>query len=333
MKSIGTKKGNLRIGFIILLSIVIIITFIGLFSLREKSLVLQGEVEATEVRVSGKVPGRIQELRVKEGASVMKGDTLVFIDSPEIEAKQRQALAAQGMAQAQLMKARKGARQETIAGAYEQWQKALAGVELAEKSYNRTQNLYQKGVVAAQKRDEAEANYKAAEATAKAALSQYEMTVNGTETEDKTAASEMVNRAKGAVDEVASYLSEITLTAPLSGEISDIFPQVGELTGAGTPIMNITNLDDIWVTFNIREDLLSKITIGKKMPATIPALDNLKVNLEVDYMKVMASYANWKATKVSGQYDAKTFEIRARPLSKVEGLRPGMTVLVEWNNL
>lgn len=327
------KKGNLLIGFIILLSVVVLITLIGLFALRTPPLVLQGEAEATEVRVSGKLPGRILELKVKVGMQVNKGDTLVIIDSPEINAKLQQAQAAEDAAKAQNMKAIKGARKEQIAGAYEMWQKALVGVDLAKKSYNRVQNLYDKGVLPAQKRDEAEANYRAAEATAKAAQSQYDMALNGADKEDKEAALALVNRAKGAVAEVQAYLPERQLTAPISGEISDIFPKTGELVGTGSPIMTIVDLNDAWVTFNVREDLLSKITMGSTLPAKVPALGNAEVNLEVYYIKAMATYADWKATKVAGQYDSKTFEVRARPASKVEGLRPGMTVLVEWAKL
>lgn len=327
------KQGNLLIGFIILLSAIVIITLIGLFALRKEPVVLQGEAEATEVRVSGKLPGRILQLNYKEGDKVQKGDTLVYIDSPEISAKLQQALAAEDAAKAQNSKAIRGARSEQITGAYEQWQKALVGVDLAKKSYDRVQNLYDKGVVPAQKRDEAEANYNAAVATARAAKSQYDMAVNGADVEDKEAAQAMVNRAKGAVAEVESYLPERSLTAPISGEISDIFPKEGELVGTGSPIMNIVDLSDAWITFNVREDLLSKIEMGKQMPATVPALGNKNVTLEVYYIKAMASYADWKATKVSGQYDSKTFEVRARPTEKVENLRPGMTVLVKWDNL
>lgn len=327
------KKGNLLIGFIILLSVVILITLIGVFALRKQPLILQGEAEATEVRVSGKLPGRILELRYKEGMPVQKGDTLVIIDSPEINAKLMQAQAAEDAAQAQNAKAIKGARSEQITGAYEQWQKALVGVDLAKKSYDRVQNLFDKGVMPAQKRDEAKANYDAAVATAKAAKSQYDMAKNGAENEDKEAALAMVNRAKGAVAEVESYLPERYLTAPISGEISDIFPKLGELVGTGSPIMNIVDLSDTWITFNVREDLLSKIQMGKEMQATVPALGNTNITLQVYYIKPMASYADWKATKVSGQYDSKTFEVKAKPTTKVENLRPGMTVLVEWEKL
>lgn len=327
------KKGNLLIGFAILLAMVVVLTLIGLFALRKEPIVLQGQVEASVVRVSGKVAGRILDFTVREGDKVSIGDTLVLIDSPEVNARLRQAMAAEDAAKAQSVKAVKGARKEVVAGAYEQWQKALVGLELAKKSFDRVQNLFNKGVVPAQKCDEAQANYQAAEASAKAAQSQYDMAKNGAELEDKESAAALLDRARGAVDEVSSYVQEASLLAPISGEVSDVFLKKGELVGAGAPIMNLVDLDDSWVVFNVREDLLSKLTMGKQFQARVPALNNELIGLHVSYIKAMASYANWKATKVSGQYDSKTFEVRARPVVKVKELRPGMTVLVDWEKL
>jgi len=294
---------------------------------------LQGQAEATEVRVSGKVPGRIEKFLVSEGMTVNKGDTLVLIDSPELDAKLMQANSAEDAARAQNQKAIKGARSEQIAGAYELWQKAEVGVSLAEKTYNRVQNMFAEGVMPAQKRDEAEANYQAAVATSKAAKSQYVMALNGAEKEDKLAAIALVNRAKGAVSEVESYLSETMLVAPVSGEVSDVFPKQGELVGSGAPIMNIVDLNDMWVVFNIREDLLANIKVGKEIDAVVPALGNISVKLKVNYIKAMASYATFKATKTNGGFDVKSFEVRAVPVLQIEGLRPGMSLMVDYGKL
>ena len=294
---------------------------------------LQGQAEATEVRVSGKVPGRIEKFLVSEGMTVNKGDTLVLIDSPELDAKLMQANSAEDAARAQNQKAIKGARSEQIAGAYELRQKAEVGVSLAEKTYNRVQNMFAEGVMPAQKRDEAEANYQAAVATSKAAKSQYVMALNGAEKEDKLAAIALVNRAKGAVSEVESYLSETMLVAPVSGEVSDVFPKQGELVGSGAPIMNIVDLNDMWVVFNIREDLLANIKVGKEIDAVVPALGNISVKLKVNYIKAMASYATFKATKTNGGFDVKSFEVRAVPVLQIEGLRPGMSLMVDYGKL
>jgi HlyD family secretion protein len=333
MKTINKRHSGMLIAFISLLSVIAVVSIIGWIVLKPGPIILQGQAEANEVRVSGKVPGRIEKFLVSEGSTINKGDTLVVLNSPELQAKLLQATSAEDAANAQNHKAIKGARSEQIAGAYELWQKAEVGVKLSEKTFIRVQNMFSEGVVPAQKRDEAEANYQAAIATSKAAKSQYDMALNGAENEDKLAAAAMVNRAKGAVSEVESYISETMLVSPISGEISDIFPKQGELVGSGAPIMNIVNLSDMWVVFNIREDMLSNIKIGKEFQAKVPALGNKTVNLKVNYIKAMASYATFKATKINGGFDVKTFEVRAVPVVPVEGLRPGMSLMVDYGTL
>lgn len=323
------KNKDLRIGLIALLVVVVIIFIIGLIINRPEPTIIQGEVVASEVRISGKVPGRIDKFFYEEGAQVKIGDTLVLIDSPELAAKMEQASAAENAASAQNKKAHKGARKELILGAFEMWQKAKVGLDIAKVSFDRVQRLYEKGVIPAQKRDEAEAQYKAALATANAAKSQYDMAMNGAESEDKEAAMALVDRAKGAVNEVKSYLSETILLSPINGEISEVYPKRGELVGTGAPIMSIVDLNDIWFTFNIREDLLGDLKMGKVFNVKVPALNNKVVEVKVTYIKALASYATWKATKTTGQFDVKTFEVRARPTSKIADLRPGMTAIFE----
>lgn len=325
------KKQNkeLRVGLMGLIAVLILVFIIGLYVYKPEPVILQGEAVASEVRISGKIPGRIKEFRGEEGSSVQAGDTLVIIDSPELDAKLDQATSAEDAAWAQNKKANKGARKELILGAYEMWQKSLVGVDITKKSFDRVQRLYDKGVLPAQKRDEVEAQYKAALATASAAKSQYDMAMNGAEAEDKEAAMALVNRAKGAVKEVESYLRETTLTSPIDGEISEIYPKRGELVGTGAPIMSIVDMNDIWFSFNVREDLLGSMKLGSTFKVKIPALNNQEVEVKISYLKALASYATWKATKTSGQFDVKTFEVRARPTQKVADLRPGMTALVE----
>ncbi len=330
MKTQNKRHSGMLIAFLTLLLVIAVISFVGWLVLKPEPILLQGQAEANEVRVSGKVPGRIDKFLVSEGMTVNKGDTLVLINSPELNAKLMQATSAEDAANAQNQKANKGARAEQIAGAFELWQKAEVGVMLAEKTFTRVQNMYNEGVVPAQKRDEAEASLQAAVATSKAAKSQYDMAINGAEKEDKLAALAMVNRAKGAVSEVESYLSETMLVSPINGEVSDVFPKQGELVGSGAPIMNIVDLSDIWVVFNIREDLLSKIKIGTEFSATVPALGDKTVKLKVNYIKAMASYATFKATKNNGGFDVKSFEVRAKPVVPVEGLRPGMSLMVDY---
>lgn len=333
MKTINKSHSGMLTAFSTLLLVIAAVSVIGWIVLKPEPIMLQGQAEATEVRVSGKIPGRIDKFMVSEGMTVNKGDTLVLINSPELHAKLMQANSAKDAASAQNQKAIKGARAEQIVGAYELWQKAEVGVRLAEKTYNRVQNMFAEGVMPAQKRDEAEANYQAAIATSKMAKSQYDMATNGAQDEDKLAAMALVNRAKGAVSEVESYLSETMLVSPISGEVSDVFPKQGELVGSGAPIMNIVDLNDMWVVFNIREDMLSNIKVGKEIEAFVPALGNKSVKLKVNYIKAMASYATFKATKTNGGFDVKSFEVRAKPIEIIEGLRPGMSLMVDYEKL
>ena len=306
------------------------VAVIGNLSLHQEPEIIEGQVEVSEYRVSSKVPGRILELRVKEGDYVNAGDTLAIIDAPEVRAKMTQARSAENAASAMDEMANNGARKEQIRAANALLQQAKAGLEIAQKSYNRVQRLFDEGVMSAQKRDEAFANYKAYEAQVKAAQSQYDMAVNGARMEEKKAAAAQVDRAKGAVDEVNSYIHETMQTAQMAGEVSDIFPKVGELVGTGSPIMSISLMDDLWGTFNVREDQLNGMTVGSTITAFVPAFKK-EVRMKVYYVKDQGTYAVWKATKSNGQYDLKTFEVKARPIDKIEGLRPGMSLIIKQN--
>ena len=328
MKEAKESNRNLQVALIGLATVVVIVFIIGWYVYKPAPIVIQGSAEVDEVRVSGKVPGRILQLYAEEGQYVNAGDTLVRIDSPEVRAKLAQANAAKSAAMAQQQKATKGVRSETIEGAYEMWQKAEIGVDITKKSYDRVERLFQKGVVTEQKRDEVEAKYKAAVATAAAAKSQHTMAKNGAQKEDKLSAVALVDKAKGAIAEVEAFLAETVLISPISGEISEVFPAAGELVASGSPIMNIVNMSDIWFSFNVREDLLADLKMGNEMEVTIPAL-NQKVTLKITYIKALASYATWKATKATGQFDAKTFEVRATPTAPIKDLRPGMSAIME----
>jgi len=326
--SAKTQHNNILLAIIGFIAVVIIVALIGFFTLGRDPEVMQGQVEVSEYRVSSKVPGRILEIRVKEGDYVKVGDTLAILDAPDVRAKMEQAQGAESAAAALEMKARNGARKEQIQGAFQVLQQAKAGLEIAEKSYKRVQRLFDEGVMSAQKRDEAFAQYKAYEAQAKAAQSQYDMAVNGARQEDKLAAQAQTARAKGAVNEVSSYINETVQTAQMEGEVSSVYPKVGELVGTGSPIMTISILDDMWGTFNVREDQLNGMQVGTEFTAFVPAF-NKNIKMRVYYLKDQGTYAVWKATKANGQYDLKTFEVKARPVEKIDGLRPGMSLVVK----
>ena len=322
------KEGSLLLGLIALLAVVVIVALVGLLALRPEKTLIQGEAEAAEYRVSGKVPGRVEMYLFDEGEQVKKGYTLVIIYSPEVEAKKAQALAAREMAEAVNEKAHNGAQREQIAGAYELYQKAKAGEEIYRKSYERVQRLFDKGVVSAQKRDEVEAQYKASVATVRAAKSQYDMALAGARKEDKAAAEAQVARVDGILKEVAAAEAERYLLSPCDGEVSEKFPKVGELVGQGSPVMSIVDLTDVWFTFAVREDMLGKFSMGSTVTVKIPALGDDKYPVVVTHLKAMGTYATWRSTQQNGGYDVRTFDVKCRPMADIPGLRPGMTALV-----
>lgn len=326
-----TKKEqhkNVLLAVLAFTVVVAVVGLIGFFTLSDDDDIIQGQIEVTEYRVSSKVPGRILELRVKEGDYVKVGDTLAIIDAPDVMAKMTQAQGAENAAAAMSEMAENGARKEQVRGAYEVLQQAKAGLEIAEKSYQRVQRLFDEGVMTAQKRDEVFANYKAMEAQVKAAQSQYDMVSNGARREERRAAAAQVERSRGAVAEVGSYINETIQRAQVEGEISEVYPHMGELIGTGSPIMSISVLNDIWGTFNIREDQLGGMKVGDEIKAYVPAFDK-NIRMKIYFIKDQGSYAVWKATKAKGQYDLKTFEVRAKPIDKLEGLRPGMSLVIK----
>ncbi len=323
-----TQHKNILLAISAFTIVVIVVAVIGFvcFGNNDEN-VIQGEVEVSEYRVSSKLPGRIAEICVTEGDFVHKGDTLAILDVPEVEAQKRAAEATQDAAKAVSDMADNGARKEQIQAAYQLWQQAVAASDIAEKTYKRLQNLYNEGVISAQKRDEAFAAYKATQAQVLAAKSQYDMAKSGARNEERKAASDQANAAKNATDVVKSLLRETVQIATADGEVSEIFPKVGELVGLGSPIMSISEMNDMWGTFNIREDQLNGMKVGDTFKAYCPAFDK-EIEMKVYHIKDQGSFAVWKATKTNGQYDIKTFEVKARPSKPVEGLRPGMTLII-----
>jgi len=292
---------------------------------------LQGQVEAKQINVAPKVPGRVKAIYKQEGDQVHKGDLLLELESTELDAKLSQAEAARLAAQAQSDKAQRGARTEQIQAAYNVWQQAQAAADFAAKSYERVNNLYNDKVLPAQKKDEVYTQMVALQKQADAAKSQYEMAKNGARVEDKTAAQALVAQAQGVITEVNAYKDGAKVFAPADAEIQTIIPNEGEIVNAGYPVMNLIDSSDEWVVFNIREDKMADFKIGTKFKGIVPALGNQQIEMEVKHIAVQADFATWTATKSKGDFDKKTFAIKAYPTEKVKDLRPGMSVLVEDN--
>lgn len=305
----------------------VVLAIIGFVFLKKPAEIIEGQAEATSVRVSGKLPGRVVELYVKEGDMVHAGDTLVHIHSSLAEAKLMQAEAMKQAAAAQNQKIDGGTRIQIIQTAQQMVAQAAAAKEITYKTYQRMENLFKENVISAQKRDEAKAAYDAAVAAENAARSQLSLAKAGAQKEDKESAAAMVNVAQGGIAEVESLLEDQYLTAPCDGQIDQVYPEVGELVALGAPIMNLLKLSDKWVTFNVREEYLNDMKLGQKVKIMIPALDKREVEAQIYYVRDMGSYATWRATKATGEWDSRTFEVKAHPVDTIADLRPGMTVV------
>lgn len=327
MDSEKKQHNNILLAVVGLIAVIVTVGLIGFFTLGDNEEIIQGEMEVSEFRVSCKLPGRVKELRVEEGQMVHVGDTLAILEIPEAEAQKKVASATEGAAAALSNMASEGARREVVKAAFEMYQAAIAASTIAEKTFNRVSNLFNEGVVSAQKRDEAQAALNATKAQVEAAKSQYEMAKNGARTQEKDAAKKQVEAARGAVDLIESMIRETVQVATVDGEVSEIYPKVGELVGLGSPIMSIAMMDDMWCVFNVREDMLDGMKRGDTFKAYMPAFDK-EVELKVTNIKDEGSFATWKATKTNDKYDLKTFEVKAKPMEKIEGVRAGMSLII-----
>ncbi|MDO5395186.1 MAG: efflux RND transporter periplasmic adaptor subunit [Bacteroidales bacterium] len=319
---------SIMITMAVVVVIVAIVAVFGFIFMDKPSDIVEGQVEGTTVRVSGKMAGRIVDFYVSEGDTVHAGDTLVHIHSSIAQATLNQAEAMKQVAEAANRKVDAGTRQQIIGAAADMVATAQASVDITKKTYDRMERLYSQGVVSAQKRDEAKAAYDAATAQLGAAKNQLSLAKAGAQAEDKQAAQAMVNAAGGGVEMAEAVLEDSYLTAPCNGTIDEIYPEPGELVSMGAPIINILR-DDRWVTFNVREEILNDFRMGQKVKVMIPGMDKKEIDVQVYYVRDMGNYAVWRATKVTGQYDSRTFQIKARPVKAddAEGLRPGMSAI------
>jgi len=313
----------------LLLAIVVWVSITFYNAYQPKALVLQGEIDAQSYNISSKIPGRIAKVFVKKGDLVNKGDTVFTLSSPEVEAKLAQAEAAKDAAGAQKEQADKGARAQEIQAAQDQWEKAKAAEALMKTTYERINRLYRQGVMSQQKRDEVYTKYKAAKYDANAAKQMAVMAKEGARVEVKEAASAQERVYKAKVDEANAYIKEISQEAFHKGEVSQVLIQEGELTPSGFPVVSLIDIEDSWAHFAVREDYLTQFKQGKEFNVKIPALGEKTYQFEVSNIAVMGEYATWRATESGKGFDMKSFEVELRPLKPIEGLRVGMSVLLE----
>lgn len=322
------KRANrtLLITMAVVMAAVLVIAIIGFVFMNRPDNYIEGQVEGTTVRISGKLPGRVVEFYVHEGDTVHAGDTLVHIHSSVADAELGRARAMEEVAASQNQKVDAGTRRQIINAAADLVRQAEAAQTITQKTYNRMERLYSEGVISEQKRDEAKAAYDAAVAATNAARSQLSLAREGAQKEDKAAAAALVSAAVSGVDQVKAILEDSYLTAPFDGTIDQVYPEVGELVALGAPIMSLLT-DDRWVTFNVREELLNDLPMGATVRVMIPALGKKEIDTKIYYIRDMGSYAIWNSTKANGSYDSRTFQIKARPVENVPNLRPGMSAI------
>ena len=322
-----------KIKIIAIISI-IIISFLTYFIIKENNeLIIQGEVDTKTVDLSSKITGRVDKIHVKKGDIVEKGQVLITLDIPDISAKYEQADASVMLAQAQSAEVNNGSRLEQKQMAYNSLKEAEAKLDIAKKTYDRVSRLNKEGVLSDQKSDEAYATYKSAQEAVAVAKSNYQMLQNGSRYEDKLSANANVKKAKSVLSEINSYVKEKQVIAPISGQITDIPVEEGELVGAGYSIISIVDTTDNWVVFNLREDLLSKIKMGSEFDVVIPAISKKPMRVKVNFISALGNFATWRATRIRGDFDLKTFEVRAVPIEPNPDLRAGMTAVVDWGKV
>lgn len=318
--------------FAVILLIILTLSILGIFLMREKEIILQGQIESEEYNISGLLPGRIENIYVKKGEKVSKGDTLVHIVSKEVIAEYEAQKALENAASLQSEKIDAGSRKQLISITKELWDGTKSDLKLARTTYDRIKVLYEDSIVSLQRKDEAEAIYKSALAAERAAYYQYQIALEGAQEQDKASAKAMAVAAQNNSEVVKALLSDAKLTSPISGEVASISLNEGELTSIGTNIMTIVDIDNPYLVLNVREDLLSNFKIGGMILCYIPALGLKEVPFIINHISPLGSFATWKATKDTGGYDMRTFEIQAVPTTKLYDLRPGMSVLITVKN-
>ncbi len=316
---------------IIILSVPVVIAIIAIIVLlvnasTDQENIITGIVESTEVDVASKIPGRIDSVFVSEGDMVKKGQVLAHLESKELDAKLEQARGMMDAAKSKMDMAHNGARPEEKEAVEKLYFQSKHQFELAEKTWNRIQSLYNDKVISTQEKDQVEFQYKAAQEQMDAAKAKYEMVLKGARYEEINGAEALYYQAQSGFNEALAYHKELNLVAPITGEVSKKITDAGEIIASGYPLFTVCDLNDSWIVLQIKEDQMVNIKKGKKFTGTIPALGNKQVEFYVSYISSMADFASWKPTHQKGEFDIKTFEVRLRPETPVDGLRAGMTV-------
>src|ERR1700731_898706 len=302
------------------------------YLLRPEPLLVQGEADATRLDIAARVDGRGKEIPVERGQSVPAGAVLVRIDNPETLAKHGQMKAAMAVAEAQLANVLAGTRAETIAARKAELERAQAALVLAQKTFGRTNTLTEQGNAPQARLDQVTDTLRESERGVDQAKSAYDQAVNGYTKEERAITRANVEKANADIQSVQSINDQLVVYAPLASQVYQRNVEPGEYVSPGVPLVTLIDLADVWVHFDLREDLVKSLKVGDRFDVRIPALDERRVTLEVKLIATKGEYASWRATRASGDFDLRTFSIRAYPVQPVPELRPGMSAYLDWKS-
>ena len=300
------------------------------YLVRGQPLLVQGEVDATRFDMAARVDGRVADIPVERGQDVAAGSVLVKIDNPETLAQKNQAITAELVAEAQLAHINAGTRAEDIEARKAALDRAQAAVVLANKTYDRISQLTGHGHASVAELDKATDSLQETQRAADQAKSAYEEAVNGYTKEEREIAQATVKKAIADITEVQSIIDQMVVYAPVASQVYQRNVEPGEYVSPGVPLITLIDLNDLWVHFDLREDLVKTLKVGDRFKVRVPALADREIIVEVRLIATKGEYASWRATRATGDFDLRTFSIRAYPIDKVAGLRPGMSAYLDW---
>ena len=311
---------------------VIVVALSVFYLLRREPLLVQGEADATRLDIAARVDGRVKEIPVERGQSVPAGAVLVRIDNPETLAKHGQMKAAMAVAEAQLANVLAGTRAETIAARKAELERAQAALVLAQKTFDRTNTLTEQGNAPQARLDQVTDTLHESERAVDQAKSAYDQAVNGYTKEERDIARTNVEKANADIQAVQSLIDQLAVYAPVASQVYQRNVEPGEYVSPGVPLVTLIDLADVWIHFDLREDLVKSLKVGDRFDVRIPALADRLVAVEVKLIATKGEYASWRATRASGDFDLRTFSIRAYPVQPVPELRPGMSAYLDWRS-
>jgi HlyD family secretion protein len=316
--------------FIVAIVVVAVAGLSAWYLLRGQPLLVQGEVDATRFDIAARVDGRVASIPVERGQDVPAGAVLVKIDNPETLAKDQQALAAKIVAEAQLANVKVGTRAEVIAARKAELERAQSSVVLAQKTFDRVSQLAEHGNAPIARLDQATDTLHESQRATDQAKSAYDQAVNGYTKEEHEIAVAAVKKAVADIAAVKSIIEQMVVYAPVASQVYQRNVEPGEYVSPGVPLITLIDLNDMWIHFDLREDLVRNLKVGDRFDVRIPALADRRVTVEVKLIATKGEYASWRATRATGDFDLRTFSIRAYPVEKVPELRPGMSAYLDW---